>query len=57
MSSEPSPEVLSDEPRRPEREYEIRAREIRRKMEYLRSLRHWAQAKQKRSAPGGSSDG
>lgn len=43
---QPPSEVFNDEPRRPEPEYEIRAKEIRRKMEYLRSLRSAAQAKQ-----------
>lgn len=53
MSSEKSTEIFRDDPGRPEPEFEIRAREIRRKMEYLRSLRLAGQAKQeaKRISP------
>ena len=43
---QPPSDVFNDEQRRPESDYEIRAREIRRKMEYLRSLRYAAHAKQ-----------
>jgi hypothetical protein len=46
MNTEQPEEVFPEQQRRPEPEYEIRAKEIRRKMEYLRSLRYAALAKQ-----------
>lgn len=52
MSSEKPTEIFRDDQGRPEPEFEIRAREIRRKMEYLRSLRLAGQAKQEAKRTG-----
>ena len=46
MDTEEPGKVFQDGQHRPEPEYEIRAKEIRRKMEYLRSLRYATQRKQ-----------
>lgn len=53
MNSEQLKEIFRDDQGRPEPDYEIRAREIRRKMEYLRSLRLTAQAKEEAKRPSG----
>jgi hypothetical protein len=50
MNTEQPGEIFPDEHRSPEPEYEIRAKEIRRKMEYLRSLRHATQRKQEQKS-------
>lgn len=55
MTNEQPKPIFRDGERQPELEYEVRAREVRRKMEYLRSLRLAGLAKQeaKRANGGG----
>jgi len=50
MNTDQPGEVFQDEHKPPAPEYEIRAKEIRRKMEYLRSLRQATQRKQERKS-------
>lgn len=53
MNSEQPEDIFREDQARAEPEYELRAREIRRKMEYLRSLRLAGLAKQEAKTTSG----